>query len=282
MALSAIPVERFLSGEKADRLQEVGGPQWTKFHEAVSQTLSGRSAVLARHLSRGATTDFLYFRPDDAPLAALAGRMSDKQPLLHAVVRDGAAAKYLEILLQRPADSYGAAPAWLFYPFRARAVWWFVGALLVYALLPWHRKGPLELCYSRASQTVVPDFLGAAGAAAFFALSIMVVTANAASGGPVRLFDFTEGWGILTLVLWAFGAGFLSITVLSLWYATFSLVLLPDRIRRRTFGGVADFSYSRMTGIEPAMLDWPKWLRIAAWLMMVFGPGMRTRLRMGA
>ena len=167
------------------------------------------------------------------------------------------------------------------HSFRRQAVWWFVGALLSYALLPWHRRGLSELCYSRASQTVAPDFLGVAGAAAFLALSILVVTANSPSADQVRLFDFTAGWGILTIVLWVFAAGFVSMMAVSLWYATLSLVLMPDRIRRRTLGGVADFRFSQMTGIEPAMLDWPKWLRTAAWLATVFGPGVGTRMQVG-
>lgn len=264
-------LEQYIADETRGRLLEVESRDWLNFYDSAVRTLTGRSTDLAHNLGHGIMDRCLYFPLLHAPLSQLTGKIRDDNRFLFVAIKDGTTVKYLEVIFQRPGDLHRYAPAWLLYPFRQHAVWFFIAGLLGYALLPWYCKGPQELCYSTARSVVVPDLLGAVMTTLFFAAPLLIITANAPTSTPLRLLDFSAGWGVLTAIMWAFAAGFASITVIALWYSTLSIVLLPTGIRKRTLLSTNDYPFASMTDITPISQDWPKWLKVISWLVFIFG-----------
>ncbi|MCX7825030.1 MAG: hypothetical protein N2689_05685 [Verrucomicrobiae bacterium] len=259
--------EQYFARKTQDRLIEVSGNQWTEFYNGVQQTLAGKSKTFARNVSVGYGSYFLYFPTDAAPLHELTNRLGDAKPFTYVAVRDGGGVKYMEVLFQRPQSAQHDAPNWLFYPLRGQSGWWFIVGLLAYAGIPWHRKRPEELRYSTARAMVGPDMLGMVMAVFFVTLPILVITGNAVGSEPLDVFGFRTGWWPLTLVMWLLACGGFVTVFVALWYASFSLVLTPDGIRRRTLFGADECAFADMTAIEPARWAWPTWLRIVAILI---------------
>ena len=272
-------LEQFIAESTKGRLIETSGPAWAGFRKSGVQTLSGASTELADHLSVGRGSKFLYFATSTAPLSEIAGRFSDGNPFYYVAIADGGV-QYLEVLFQRPQGAMQDAPSRLQYPCLHQAVWFFIAGLLGYALIPWYLNGANELRYSTARSMVVPDLMGVVMVSVFFAMPFLIISHNASSMSPFALLDFTDGWGILTVVFWLFALGIGSIIAVALWYATFSLSLRPDSLGRRTLFADEDYPYAEITSVEPAVKDWPKWLIVASWLVVLFGSA-RHSLQMG-
>lgn len=258
----AASLEEYVANETQGRLVRVRGDDWEAFVRSVRETLAGQAPSLARNLCDDYGSYSLYFPPDTPPLHALSRNLQGETVFTYVLVDAPAGVRYLEVLRQGPSDFTRHAPAWLAYPMRRHAVWFFLAGLLGYALLPWHRTAPNELRYSTARANVLPDLLGTAMAAVFFALPILILTANVRGPRGLDLLDFDGGWGVLTLVLWAFAAGGLSILFVSLRYATTSLFLLDEGLARVGLAGGWQCRFDDIEAIEPAVLRTPRWLRV--------------------
>ncbi len=152
---------------------------------------------------------------------------------------------------------------------RVRAAGWaWVAGVLAYALLPWPRHRPRTLSYNRASAVVVPDLLGAILTTMFLVMPVFVISDT--FDGPVvkGLFDIESGWIWLTVVMWALAAVVATINLTALWYATFSLTLLPQGLQCRTLLGYRECAYTDIAQVTPALLALPRWLKI---VMMLAG-----------
>lgn len=244
-----------------DRLIEVSGSHWTEFYNAVQQTLAGKSKTFARNVNRGYGSYMLYFPTDAAPLKELADRLGDAKVFTYVAVRDGAGAKYMEVLFQRPQSVLHDAPNWLFYPLRGQAGWWFIVGMLAYAAIPWYRKRPDELRFSTGRAMIGPDMLGMVMSVFFLTLPILVITGNARASEPLDLLGFHSGWWPLSLVMWLMACSGLATVIVALWYAMFSVVLTSTGIRRRTLLSEDDYAFADMVAVEPARWAWPTWLR---------------------
>ena len=265
-----LTLNQFIVHQTEGRLLNVGGAAWADFQTTVQQTLAGQSTAWARQLGDERHSACLYFPTNAPPLSEVADRFGDENPFYYVAVRDGDAVSYLEVLFLRPAGAFADAPNKLLFPRRHHAVWWLIGGLLAYALIPWHRKGPQELCYPRGRSVVVPDFLGLGLFLVFCALPILVIMTNPSSLHPFRLLDFTDGWGVLTLVCWMFALAGGTVMATALVYATFSLVVLPDGFRRFRLRGADECRFADIAKVEPAVLEMPRWLRLAGLFLGLF------------
>lgn len=270
-ALNTAPtltLEQYIAKKTANSLIEVSGRQWLQFFDDVEQTLSGKSRIFAQHLNAGSSSLYmLYFRTDTAPLKDLDGRLGDNNEFTYIALRDGNKLRYIEVLYQRPQSAFHDAPNLLLYPLRAYAVWWFIAGLLLYAVIPWYRKGPDELRYSTARSMVTPDFLGAFMAVFFFTLPILVITTNAVSSEPMDAFGFTNGWWPLTLAMWLLACHGLAAMFVALWYSCFTLQITQTGLRLRKLTNAGDYAFADMEAIESSHWAWPRWLRIFAILI---------------
>jgi len=260
-------LDEFIARQTKDRLVQVQGQEWDQLYNQVADNLEGRSTSLNQHLSHDTGSSYLYFPTNHGPLPQVLPKVTGSDPFTYVRIDGGAKPRYMEVLYQRPSDTFRYAPAWLLYPSRSIAMWFALAGVLLYAFLPWAKYAPEAVVCKRARAVVVPDLLGAVMACAFFAMPLLILTREVSSYSDFRVLDFSDGWGWLTVILWAFATGGLSICVVALWYATFGLLLLPDGIRRVTLWGHTDWRYSDMTGVEPAVWTLPRWLRI----LMFFG-----------
>jgi hypothetical protein len=290
----------FVGEQIEGRHIEVGGPAWEKLYREASDTLTGLSNPLGDRLDDGSGYYHLYFHPDEQPLAEVSERMNAERPFWYVslcppdqLAQKGA--KCLEVTRQGPRDSAHGAPASLAYPLRRHVAWLLAAALIGYLVLPRPRRGQNELFYLPARSCVVPDFLAAFLATAFFIVPLLVIPSNA-SDQTVGLLDFQDGWGYLTIIMWAFVAMGLSIAGISLLYAVSSLWLLPEGLRRRTFWSDRMIRYVDISAVEPAVREFSRWLRMLMYVvalgnwrmwgpLLIFGrsrtQGVRLRLSHG-
>ena len=210
----------------------------------------------------------MYFPAQGLPLDEVIGRIRQGDPFTYVRIGSGGGAgaaegaKYLEVLYQRPADAARYAPGWLMFPQRPYAVWVFIIAVLGYAMLPWGKVPEGAAVYSRVRSAIVPDLLGTGMAAMFFSLPILILTYATSSSSDFSLLSFDGGWAWLTIILWAFAAGGVSIVIVSLWYATFAMLILPDRLRRVTLLGEGEWPYADMLGVEAVQWSPPRWFKV--------------------
>jgi len=281
-AASNLSLDQYIARETEGRLIEVSGQPWADFYRGVKDTLSGKSTALARHVSVGHGSYMLYFHTNDEPLKELQRRLGDNDRFTYVALRDGDQPRYLEVLYERPQSAFHNAPNWLLYPLRQHAVWWFIAGLLVYAAIPWYRKGADELRYSTAPAVVVPDFLGLFMTVIFFSLPILVITTNARASEPVDVFGFRNGWWPLTLVMWLLGCAGLASAIVALWYACFTVKITPDALSICKLSSAGDYAFADMVAIEPAKWGWPTWLRILAVLIALAKPRRAGPILIGA
>jgi len=265
-----VTLEEYVAKETKGRLIEVSGAEWIRLYDETAQTLSGKSTVLARHLEREFTPDHLFFTIDSRPLSELAGRLDDKQRFAYVRIGQDNTARYMSVTFVRSGDALGHAPGWLVFPQRQNAVWVFLVTLALYLFLPWHRQGSNELRYGQLRSVVLPDILGVLLTCAFVLAPILVIPRNASPDQAWHLLDFSAGWGFLTLFMWLMALSGLSIIVLVLWYATFSLFVMPDRIRRVTLLGEKEYPFSDMTAVEPVVWALPRWFRLTMFFFGLF------------
>lgn len=278
-----LTLEQYIAKKTADRLVEVTGREWAEFATSSEATLAGKSTELARHLNVGfSSPDSLYFPTTTAPLRELVGRLNDGHVLTYVAVNDTGTIRYLEVLWQRPPDALREAPNWMLFPYRRHAIWAFIAGLLLYVLLPWYRKGTDELRYSTARAMVVPDFLGLALTVFFGTLPVLIILSNSSSSGPPSLFGFSNGWWPITLAMWLMACGGLAVLVMSYWYATFSLWISSDGFRLRTCFRDDTYAFADMVGMEPYRQEWPLWLKVVAFYMVLARPRMAGPLILGA
>ncbi len=278
-ALYSVTAVDFAKQQKAEfaketesRLIEVSGPEWNKLYGETAQTLSGNSKILASHLERLFSPTRLFFAVNSKPLNELSGQLNDKQRYMYVRISQDNTEHYLGVNFLRSQDVIGHAPAWLVFPMRKNASSVLIVLLAIYLFLPWHRPVANELRYGKMQirSVVLPDILGALLTCAFVLFPILIIPRNASVYEPWHLLDFRSGWGFLTLFMWFMALAGLSIIITALWYAIFSLFVMPDRIRRVTLFGEKEYRFLDMVAVEPAVLRWPRWFRSIALFFGLF------------
>jgi hypothetical protein len=241
-------LEAFIVERTKDRLVRVEGAEWEALVRAT-RTLAAEGRVetsLVPRVGGSYSRDSLYYRPDEAPVNALAGELNDDHPFTYAALASDGRTEYLAVTFQRPKDAGRCAPAWLLHPLRRYALWALVVGLACYVLLPWPRRTAEMVYYSRMRATILPDGMGTVLVAFFFALPLLIIPSTSPTPD---LFDAAGGWGVLTIILWVFAAFWLSIHAVAASYGAFRLELLPEGLRRVTLWGEAWFPYAGMESV---------------------------------
>jgi hypothetical protein len=212
----------FTTGETAHQLLPFGDSNWTDFYRSLSNNP-------------------VYYAIDRPPFAAIRREIESifsrtQRAVMYLSVRDGTRADYIKIgYVTRPKSS--KAPVELLHPKRQRAWPWLVGALLLYSVIPWPRRGSNCAAYNRAVVLSL-DALGLSFAATFFALPLFIVNSTA------EVLGSESG---MTLFLWAFGATGLLMTLWAARITTFSVATSPSGLRLNSFWHRREISFSDMS-----------------------------------
>jgi len=242
-----LTLEEFIAQETKDRLVRVQGVEWEAFFASVSAAASGQAEdrVWAGRLGHGFCEDCLFFRPDEPPLSTVTGKLSLGNPFTYLALSQGGETEYLGVTYLAPRDALGSAPAAYLFPYRRYSLWLFLAGVLVYALLPRRKHPPEAIYYSKAHTGVLMDILGCLLAGVFFALPLWVIPASATDA---NLFSFSDGWAWMTLICWALAAGGVIVLISAARYASFEILIHPDRLLLATWRGREEYRFEEMTG----------------------------------
>jgi hypothetical protein len=127
-----------------------------------------------------------------------------------------------------------------------------VPGFLAYAFLPWPKKHPGSIRYSRFRGVFLPDLLGYGLTAFFFSLGTGIL----AQGGPMGAF----------IALGVMGVFSLSLNAIAAWYEAYEITVLPEGILRQTLFGKEVLPFEEMAEAGQVRYTMPGWMR---WLAAV-------------
>ncbi|MFP4483158.1 MAG: hypothetical protein ACLFN0_10290 [Thermovirgaceae bacterium] len=127
-----------------------------------------------------------------------------------------------------------------------------VSGFLGYRLVPWPKRQPGSIRYSRFRGVVLPDLLGYGLLTFFFSLGAGVVS----EGGPFGAFIGLGAMGFLCL----------SLNAIAAWYEAYEIQVLPEGILRQTLFGKELLLFGEMTEAGQTRYSMPGWMR---WLSAV-------------
>jgi len=263
---SRLPLDQFIAHQTKDRLVQVEGPAW----EAMLKTLKSMKTkgpvdkALRHRVGIDYSSDNLYFRPDEEPVASVANKLNDRRPFTYVALGTGDARQYLTMSWQSGGSASGSAPSAMLHPRRGMSLWLLLGAIAVYVLLPWPKRTGNMVLYSRASGGVMPDIVGVMLSSVFFVMPLLIIPSIASTPD---LFDVEGGWIILTLIFWSLAGFGLAIEAIAAWYTSFRVVAGPDGLRRTTLFGSQDYAYTDIEAVSLAAYQPPRWLVKAGLLM---------------
>ena len=150
-----LPLATYIAGETKDRLISVQGTEWQTFFQAVGDTTSGRAPNADWNARTGRGSAYgssVYFRPDEAPLSGVTGRLNPNVTFAYLGFTDASSARYLGLTYQTPRWMLDAAPGDLAFPWRPLGLWLALAGTAIYVLLPRPRHPDDALVYSPFSR----------------------------------------------------------------------------------------------------------------------------------
>lgn len=245
-------LETLIEKETKDRVYLTESQEWIGLWAGISRTLAGEppSPDWTKRLGRSFYDNNLFFHPDESPVNGLKSALTDSNPFTYVEVRSGKSRQYLAVTRRTGGDVSRYAPTSLAYPGRFAGFLILLFAACFYALLPWQKHGVEALHYSRARSSVVPDIMGAVLAGLFFALPILITNDNGMGDGI-----FSEGWIILTGVMWFLALLGVSFWGISAWYASLLLELKPEGLRFKSLMRDTVIPYGDIELIELGRID---------------------------
>ena len=147
--------EAYIVEKTKGRLVAGNDAQWAELFDAVAALAQGKT--LAEPWKRRLPSDqhpgkVLFFRPEEAPVNALASYFARKHDAVHVVRAAGDKQQYLKAEYRYYSDedfqlgsgfnNYPTPPTSLLYPYRRYSLWLILFGLAVYAFLPL-RRSPL-------------------------------------------------------------------------------------------------------------------------------------------
>jgi len=267
---AGLPMDQYIAHKTKDRLIRVEGREWSVFHDQVVETSDGKSTdpQWTRRLERGHSPKYIFFRPDEAPLAATTGLDRDHTFTYLAINGEGGT-RYLGITYSTTRDITRDAPIWQVYPLRQYSLWLVLIGFLTYLVLPWPKRPPEAVVCSRGRAIVLPDIMGVLFTGFFFALPLFIIAQNSPVPG---ILNFSYGWGYLTLVFWFLALGGVAMLVAAAWYAGYQIHILPDRLRKVTLLGEEECLYAQITRVGPISWELPRWFKTLAFVVMLVNP----------
>ena len=268
--------EAYIAEKTKGRLVAGNDPQWTELFGAVA-ALAQDKALAERWQWRLPADQypgkFLFFRPDESPVSALAPYFVRKYDNAYVVRAEGDKQQYLkaeyrfytdeDFLIGSGFNSRPTPPTSLLFPYRRYSLWLILFGLLVYAFLPRRPAPPGAIRYPRW-RLVLGDIVALLMSVPFFALPFFI------TGGTVQA--FTQGWPLFFFFWPVFFLG-LWLWFIAAWFASFTLSIGQDRLSLSTYKGAGEFLYRDMAYFQPVVFKPPKWLIAASWLGALAGKG---------
>ena len=276
--MRALTPESFVQELTRNRTLEVTGPAWSAFFPTVLDASARgtvppewRDRALEHERGRGHGPVSLFFRLDESPLDELSGRTKPSEERFLTLAGE-APPRFLaawprslsddDFQLGRGLSGYDA-PAEMVFRLRPWVPWVLAAGLALYVLLPWPRRPPGAIVFSRW-RVVLGDLVGILLFGMFFSLPFFIV------GGSVQALRDT--WGF-PLVLWPLAA----LGLLALWfgarYSAYAIEVLPGGLRVSGIGPALDLPFTEVRSFRPATLRAPRWLVRALWVAALFGKG---------
>ena len=268
--------EAYIAEKTKGRLVAGNDPQWAELFAAVAALDQGKT--LAEPWKKRLPSDqhpvkVLFFRPEEAPVNALASYFVRKHDAVHVVRAEGDKQQFLKAEYRYYSDedfqlgsgfnNYPTPPTSLLYPYRRYSLWLIGFGLLAYAFLPLRHAPPGAIRYPRW-RMVMGDIVALLMSVPFFAFPFFI------TGGTVQA--FTQGWPLFFFFWPVFFLG-VWVWFISAWFASFTLVIGPDRLSLSTYKGEGEFLYRDMAYFQPIVFKPPKWLIVASWLGALAGRG---------
>ena len=268
--------EAYIAEKTKGKLVAGNEPQWAELFDAVAAITQGKA--LAERWQRRLPSDqhplkVLFFRPDEPPISALAPYFTRKHDVAYVVRGEEDKQQYLKAEYRYYSDedfqlgsgfnNYPTPPTSLLYPYRRYSLWLILFGLAVYVVLPLRRAPPGAIRYSRW-RMALGDIVALLMSVPFFAFPFLI------TGGTVQA--FTQGWPLFFFFWPVFFLG-LWLWFIAAWFASFTLVIGPDRLSLSTYKGDGEFLYRDMAYFQPVVFKPPKWLIVASWLGALAGRG---------
>lgn len=272
----SLPREAYIAEKTKGRLVAGNDPQWAELFDAVA--VLAQDKALAERWKQRLPSDqhpgkVLFFRPEEAPVNALASYFVRKHDVVHVVRVEGDKQQFLKAEYRYYTDedfqlgsgfnNYPTPPTSLLYPYRRYSLWLILFGLLVYAFLPPQPAPPGAIRYPRW-RMVMGDVVALLMSVPFFAFPFLI------TGGTVQA--FTQGWPLFFFFWPVFFLG-LWLWFIAAWFASFTFVIGPDRLNLSTYKGEGEFLYRDMAYFQPIVFKPPKWLIVASWLGALAGKG---------
>ncbi|MHB1460557.1 MAG: hypothetical protein ACYC1M_04660 [Armatimonadota bacterium] len=162
-------------------------------------------------------------------------------------------------------EAFNRAPASMVYPMRVISLFWLLGALLLYIMMPWPPKPSGNVYgYKRLNSIILPDWLGFGLAAFFTALPMMVISCDSNFTGTMQEVPWSRitAWSMLGIL-----PG-LSIIVVAWFYSCTYIRLNEKQVEFASPAGVQKLDYEQITSIEPHEFTSPEWLKRASLILM--------------
>jgi len=265
-------VEAFAAKELDGRLYLGRQPAWQTLVTDVRALTRGTASPALRAVHAGRNhglRDYHYYALDDSLLRELGGVLGPRHAFTYVQVDMPQGPRYLAITYLSPVDALRSAAPALTSPFRQQSVWWLIAGLLWYALLPCPPRRDDTLRYNRARCVVVPDLLGFLLAGFFYALPLLVLSRDSNMYGILE----AAGWLTVSIVVLLFTLFGVALLITGLWYAGFSLQVLPDGIRLTTWGWrTRRIAFTEVTEARDYVAQAPRWLLVVAWLAFLARP----------
>ena len=271
-----LSLEAYIAEKTKGKLVAGNDPQWAKLFDAVAALTQDKT--LAEPWKERLPSDqhpvkVLFFRPDEAPINALASYFVRKHDHAYVVRDEGDKQQFLkaeyryytdeDFLLGSGFNNYPTPPSSLLFPYRRYSLWLSLFGLLVYAFLP-RRHAPSGAIRYPRWRLVMGDIVALLMSVPFFAFPFLI------TGGTVQA--FTQGWPLFFFFWPVFFLG-VWVWFIAAWFASFTLVIGADRLSLSTYRGEGEFLYRDMAYFQPVVFKPPKWLIVASWLGALAGRG---------
>lgn len=277
-----MPLTEYTTEKTEGRLFQVEGKQWKEIFQNLI-TLKEEKKV-AKEWSKRLPTDqypgaYFFFKPDESPINAFRNYFKQKHDEVYVSLTEGNKTRYLKLQYRTYSDddfhfgsgfsNYPTPPTYMLFPYRQYSLYTALSGLLIYIFIPRQKQHPQAIRYP-LWRIFLGDVVAMLVIVPFFSFPFFIV------GGSTQV--FTEGWPFLLFFWPVFFLGVWLLTI-SAWFASFSLVMMNDRLKFSTHKGEREFSYKDMEYFQPVIFKPPKWLIVLSWLAALSAKG---SMRVGA
>jgi len=278
--LKGLPLTEYIAEKTKGMLVTVSGPAWERLFAGVRAADAGAAGggewlhrAPADERRWDSSNKSYFFRPEEAPVADIAGKLSGNADRVTAALETNGTTAYVEVELHVfSADDFhfGSGffhtpkpPASFLFPARRFSAPIALLWMAAYIFLPRRKKNKGAIFYP-AWRNALGDFAAFLLIVPFFALPLLIV------GGSVQA--ITRGWPFC-LVFWPLA--FLGVWLLRrmAWYAGYEIALRDDGIFLRTEKTERLIPFAEMDHFRPLDLRPPRWLVWAGALAALGGRG---------